>query len=400
MNTANKANRLLLIDDDQGVREYVRDVAEELGYAVVATESAEEFFVAFRAFVPTLIMVDLVMPHADGVELLRRLSELPTNAEIVVMSGLDSRVLGSAERLGDKYGLNMLGALSKPIALPDLEALLRGAWDAREEVTALDLKRALEKEELAVHYQPKVRLDVTDALPLDGAEALVRWEHPKHGLVGPNEFIPLAEQNDLMGPLTDFVFGRAISDLAEWQRLGLSVSLAVNLAPQLLTDLHLPDRLAVQLANAGIEPNRFVVEITERAAMGDAPHSMDILTRFRLKNIGLSMDDFGAGYSSLVELYRMPFSELKIDRSFICDIDTRGEARIIVRALVSLARNLNLSVCAEGVETESALSYLRSIGCQKAQGFLFSRALPACEFVDFAERWDERLPKREVRASA
>lgn len=381
-------NRLLVIDDDHGILSVIEDVASENGYEVLCTDNADEFRRILRSFEPTLILVDLVIPGTDGIELLRELAETTNRARIAVMSGLDTKVLATARRLGFDYGLKMLGVLSKPISVNDLEDCLRQGWEESLNVTKDALALAIRSGEVAPYYQPKVTLAEDGSLPIEGAEALVRWNHPERGLLSPISFLAVAEKTGLIEELTDTVLECSIQHLKTLSDLGLTISMAVNLAPQLLTDLKLPDKIVERLGRLGALSENFALEITESAAMAEGASTLDILTRFRVKQIGLSMDDFGTGYSSLVELYRMPFSELKIDRSFVTDIDDSEEARIIVRSLCDLATNLGLSTCAEGVETESALDYLRSVGCDKAQGYLISKPIAADAFIKFVQEWD------------
>lgn len=388
-------NRLLIIDDEAGVREFVRDAAEEMGYEVIATGTPEEFFAAQLAFAPTVMLIDLMMPDTDGVEILRALAERPCEGRIALISGADGRVLKTAHRVGEQYGLSMIGTVQKPVSLETLEDLLQSAWvgddPCRGNITDADIGEAIRQQQFVLYYQPKVALNGKGDgdMPIAGAEALIRWVHPDRGLVPPGDFIPLAEESDLIGKITGFVLEEAIGQMRDWRARGIDLSVAINMPPDLLSDLALPDRIAGQLAEAGIPANRLVLEITERGAIDENAASADILTRFRLKNIGLSLDDFGVGYSSLVELYRQPFSELKLDRSFVTDVDRSEEARIMVRAMVGLAQNLKLSTCAEGVETQEALAYLRSIGCDKAQGYLISKPLPADKFATFIKTWNE-----------
>ena len=388
--TDGNARRLLLIDDDVGIRELVCDIAEECGFDATATDEPEQFLSASESLNPSVIVLDLMMPGVDGVELLRALSERSCRSKIMIISGLDSKMLKTAKHLAQAQGLDVLATLQKPLDVNDLEALLANAAGQDVAVTGDELAAAIEKEELIVHYQPKVSLTPSGDMPIYGAEALVRWRDLHRGLILPGAFIPLAEETGLIAPLTDLVVRTAIRDLARWKGKGLGLSIAVNMPPLLLTDLELPDRLVDQLKAADVDPANLVIEITESVAMRDVSTSMDILMRFRLGGIGLSLDDFGTGFSSLVELYRMPFTELKIDQSFVSDIDENEEARIIVRSIGDLARNLGLSVCAEGVETTTALSFLRDLGCERVQGNLISEPLPLEGFEDFVNGWGKR----------
>ncbi len=391
-------NRLLAIDDDPKILSVIEDVASGQGYEVLTTSDPDEFRRVHESFSPTLIVVDLIMPGTDGIELLRYLAEAKSSARIVVLSGLDTKVLATARRLGANQGLRMLPSLAKPVSLEDLEERLNAAWKESLNVTKEALASAIKCGEIEAYYQPKVTLREDGSLPIEGAEALVRWNHPERGLLSPVSFLSVAEKVGLIGDLTDSVLCSAFEQLKKLHDEGFSIAIAVNLAPQLLNDIRLPDKIVERLGKFGSLSQNFTLEITESAAMEEGANTLDILTRFRVKQIGLSMDDFGTGYSSLVELYRLPFSELKIDRSFVTDIDDSEEARIIVRSLVELANNLGLSTCAEGVETESALEYLRSVGCAKAQGFLISKPLPADLFMEFVGRWEVGQSAKSGRA--
>ena len=214
----------------------------------------------------------------------------------------------------------------------------------------------------------------------------MRWEDPRHGLRPPADFIPLAEQSGLILPLTWFVLNRALAQTKEWQKLGLSLTVSVNVPAQMLNDLDFPNRVANTLEELDFPPGKLILEVTETGAMVDSAATIESLTRLRVKGIGLSIDDFGTGYSSLVELYRMPFNELKIDKSFVMECDHSVEARTIVEAIVGLGHKLGMSVCAEGVETEAVLRFLQELGCERAQGFLYSRPLPAARVAAFAAR--------------
>ena len=381
-------NRLLVIDDEPDICEFIKDAAEGTGFEVTATSDPDDFRSGYRDFSPTVIILDLHIPDTDGVELLRYLAEDQCGAGILLISGVDSRVLRTARRLGASRGLNMLGSLQKPIMLHELDATLRQALKREYSVTERDLKDAIDNGHLCLHYQPKVSLQSDSKWIIGGAEALVRWQHPQHDLLMPDEFISLAEESGLISALTDFVLGEAIRQMRLWRDDGMPMSVAVNLAPQLLHQMDLPDRVGEMLKTQDMKGDNLILEITESAAMTDTTRTMDILTRFRIKDIGLSIDDFGTGYSSFVQLYRMPFSELKIDKSFVLDMHQDEEAKIIVRSIANLGHNLGLSLCAEGVETREALDLLRSFGCEKIQGYLVSRPLEADALSDFVADWD------------
>ncbi len=381
------SNRLLVIDDEPAICDFVKEVAEENGFDVATANDFNQFRAAYRSLNPSGIVLDLLMPEVDGIELLRFLAKEECQAHILLMSGLDQKVLHTASQLGTTHGLKMLDALQKPILVEELERALNKARGEEQAITERALAEAISNEELILHYQPKVKLDSGCAWIVDSVEALVRWNRPGHGLVPPDEFIPLAERTGLIDSLTDYVLHAALKQITQWRSNGSSVAVAINLAPQLLSDLNLPDRLSDLLREYGVDGSALILEITESAAMTDVVRTMDILTRLRLKGFELSMDDFGTGYSSLVHLFRMPFSELKIDKSFVIDVNRDKEAEVIVRSTVDLAHNLGLKVCAEGVETEEAMDFLRSIECDLAQGYYLSKPLPPSDVMTLIDTW-------------
>lgn len=384
---ANNPNRLLVVDDELQICELVADVGEEIGYEVRTASRADEFFEAYRSLEPTVILLDLNMPGTDGVQLLQSLAEKNSQAEILLMSGVDSRTLASAERLGKVHGLKMLGNLNKPMRIPVLEEILRQGFKVDQRVTQEDLRQAIESRQLTVHYQPKILITGSREGRCEGVEALVRWDHPGNGLTFPDEFIPLAEQTGLIVPLTDFVLGEVARQTKSWMDAGLDLTAAVNLPASLLEDAAILDRVAVFLRRHEVPNDRLYVEVTESGAMANTETTIATLTRFRIKGIGLSIDDFGTGYSSLVQLHRMPFSELKVDKSFVIECAHNTEARTIVEVIVALGCKLGLSVCAEGVETLDTWEYLHALGCHKAQGYYMSKPIPAAEIKDFATNW-------------
>ena len=369
-------NRLLVVDDQPDILDFVGQVAEALGFEVRLANNATEFRAALGDFRPTVMILDLQMPQTDGVELIRELGRTGTSAAILISSGMDQRVLTSAEQLGVAHGLKMAGILQKPIMLADLEAVLLQHVQAPRVPTEDELRRAIDRAQLLVHYQPKCKLS-EGRWAVVGVEGLIRWQHPDAGLIYPDAFIPLAESTGLIAALTDFVLQEGIRQLGTWHGQGLDLDLSVNLSPRLVRELDFPDRLADMMRNHALDNSRLTLEITETAALEDPARTRDILTRLRVKNFGLSLDDFGTGYSSLTQLYRMPFNELKVDKSLGLELHQSREARTIVRSLVELAHNLGLKVCTEGVETAAALQFLEVAGSDYAQGYYLGRPMAA-----------------------
>jgi diguanylate cyclase (GGDEF)-like protein/PAS domain S-box-containing protein len=233
-----------------------------------------------------------------------------------------------------------------------------------------ELRRAIERGELKVYYQPIVRLS-------DGAvvafEALVRWPRPERGMIPPAEFIPVAEEAGLIQPLTYWVLGQVCQRLREWGASGAGLAMHVNLSGRLFSDPSLVERVRTALAETRVEGERLVLEITESVVMGDPGAATETLNRLKNLGVGVAIDDFGTGYSSLSYLERFPIDSLKIDRSFVAKLGEHGENPEILRAILTLARSLDVEVIAEGVETEAQLGQLLAMGCGLAQGYLFSR---------------------------
>jgi diguanylate cyclase (GGDEF)-like protein/PAS domain S-box-containing protein len=243
--------------------------------------------------------------------------------------------------------------------------------------TGNELRRALEHGELRVHYQPILDLGSSR---VSGFEALARWQHPERGLVGPDQFIPLAEETGLIVPIGRWVLEQACAQAAEWQAGGAPVSISVNLSMRQLAEPALPQTLADTLARTGVDPSRVWLEITESTLMRDAESAVRMLHRLRDLGVHLAVDDFGTGYSSMTYLKRFPVSSLKVDRSFVDGLGRETEATAICTAVVRLAHALGMGAVAEGVETPEQLEALRDLGCEFAQGFLFGRPAPAEHF--------------------
>jgi len=240
-----------------------------------------------------------------------------------------------------------------------------------------DLRRALERGELILYYQPKVSVTTGD---LVGAEALVRWQHPEHGLIFPDAFIPLAERTGLIGPLTNFVINAALAQARTWLDAGRPLPVAVNLSARNLHDAGLVEQVCQLLDVYGVPAYLLELEITESAIMIDPVRARQMLGQLSELGVRLSIDDFGAGYTSLSQLADMPIDEIKIDRSFVMRMADDPNSALIVSSVVELGHNLGMTLVAEGVESAADLNQLAGLGCDVAQGFHFSRAIPAAEF--------------------
>jgi len=246
------------------------------------------------------------------------------------------------------------------------------------------LRRAVDRNELVCYYQPQV--DIASGRPV-AVEALVRWEHPEHGLVSPYRFVRLAEETGLIVPIGEWVLKTACAEAKAWQLAGMpEMKVSVNLSARQFRDSQLIRKIAAVLAATGLPPRLLELEITESVIMSHTDHTIGVLQRLAELGVRVSVDDFGTGYSSLAYLKRFPVHKLKIDHAFVREIPSNKEDAAIVQAIITLARTLQLRVIAEGVETDDQLKYLASVGCHEYQGFVYSRPLPARELVELVRK--------------
>jgi len=241
-----------------------------------------------------------------------------------------------------------------------------------------ELRSAIEDGQMVLFYQPK--LDLVRGC-IDSVEALIRWQHPIRGMISPDQFIPLAEQRGLIGPLTEWVIRHSLQQYKEWQQQGIFLQIAVNLSSRVLYDLSLSHKIEGYLTALQLPPSALSLEVAEEATMLDPERVLTILNSLKDMGISLSIDDFGTGHSSLSYLKRLPVDEIKIDRSFVMEMESSDNDAKIVHATIDLAHNLGLKVVAEGVETEAALMVLKRLNCDYAQGYYLSRPVPADELL-------------------
>jgi len=388
--------RFLILDDDAAVGQTIQWIAEGLGFVAEFVTFPDKFFERLEAIAPEIITIDLVMPTLDGVEIMRLLAERKCKARIVISSGMGTRVLDAAERSASEHGLDIAGVISKPITKEALRSLVGEGSEPKQaaatdshsahrdevEITESGLQGALDRHEFVMAYQPKI--ECKSGAPA-GFEALVRWKHPTMGIVMPDRFIPVAERVGLIDALTEQVFDQSL----EWISQSFpdsALKLSLNLSAKSLVDIQMPDNLYNLCRRFLIAPERIVLELTESSAMVDPILSLDLLTRLRVKGIQLSIDDFGTGYSPMVQLVRLPFSEIKVDRSFVMQAEQSQESRTVIKSIVDLGHSLGLVVTAEGVEDLSTLNYLNSLGCDLAQGYFIARPMAG----DAARNWIEQ----------
>jgi EAL domain-containing protein (putative c-di-GMP-specific phosphodiesterase class I)/FixJ family two-component response regulator len=385
--------RILILDDDSEVGGLVSSAADGLGLECVAASDAAGFFLSLTPDV-TLILLDLVMPDIDGVEILRMLGEQQCRAGIVVMSGVGRRIIESAESLAATLGLSIVDHLVKPFSIAQLEEILlrsrkpeitRGAKsDGENPVDAADLSRAVDEEEFILHYQPQIEIATGKCL---GIEALVRWQRPGYGLVAPDSFIEFAEELDLIDDLTWLIVRRGMSEMGDaMDQDGEPLSLSFNVSVLSLRHLTFPDNLTAIASEYGVSPEKLILEVTETGLIRDLSKTLAVLTRLRMRKVRLSIDDFGTGYAMMQQLRLIPANELKIDKSMVEHLDSESQ-RVVVQKMIELSSALDMVSVAEGVETREQLEFLRAKGCDLAQGYLFSKPLPKPEFLAWFESY-------------
>jgi EAL domain-containing protein (putative c-di-GMP-specific phosphodiesterase class I) len=366
--------RVLVFDDDAAIGRLVVRIATTLGMEAIAVTDADAFEQHLRSDPPHLVVLDLQLGGTDGVEQLRRLAARHYTGALVLMSGFDARVLATARAVGQSLGLKVESVLEKPLRVADVEQVLERLRSAAQPLSAERLREAIANDELSLDFQPVV---TRNPRALKKLEALVRWNHPVAGRVPPDAFLPVAEGDRVtIDALTDWVMSAAVKAHQVLAKSGVSVPLAVNISTQNLHDLTLPDRLERCLRAGGMPARHLCLEITESAAFEDVGCTMDILSRLRLKGMALSIDDFGTGFSSLKMLRQMPFSEIKIDRSFVTDVTTSRDSRAIVKSIIDLAGNMDMGCVAEGVETEETAELLEQLGVSNLQGYLIAKPMP------------------------
>ncbi len=394
---------VLLVDDEPLELQILERQLEVMGAPPVkACRSARDAlqWLAERDTSAMLLLLDLSMPGMDGVEFMRHLADRGFSGAVALVSGADVRVLETATKLAEAYQLNVLSHLHKPVPTETLRALIdrwRGYVPVPASIQGLvygvdEIRHAIAHNELTLHYQPKVSM--ADGAFV-GVEALVRWQHPRDGMCLPASFVPSAEANGLIDALTRTVLSQALRQVRHWADRGLALRLAVNVSMDNLVHLDFTEFVLDEAQRHGVPPTDLVLEVTESRLMRDARSAMDILTRLRLKRIGLSIDDFGTGHSSLAQLRDMPFDELKIDRGFVHGGREQATQRAILTASVGMAHELGMQTVAEGVEDRADWDIAKAAGCDVAQGYFIARPMPASAVLGWEAQWRERFDNFE-----
>lgn len=380
--------QVYIVEDDTGMTAVVRRVCVDLGLTPRAFATVHDFLDQAEPPESAIVLLDLWLPDGNGIDIIRSLAARRCSAAIYLMSGQDDRLLGTVQRLGRSYGLDIRGILRKPFPLAELQDAIqshvpRSAGPAGRGTLTEQMHVAIIGGELRLHYQPKIDL-ITRRIV--GCEALIRWEKPGEGLILPGAFLPAAEEAGLMGAITRWVLGEALCQVARWRAEGLDLPVSVNVPADMLGEMHLPALIEDLLREHDLPGSAVTLEVTEAAVMKDLLTAIDVLARLRLMGVSLSIDDFGTGHASIVKLRQLPFNEMKIDRSFIRDIDADRDARTLVGAMIDMGHSFGMTTVGEGTETAADVARLEELGCVMAQGFYFGRPMPADALFAWAGR--------------
>jgi len=383
-----------VLDDDDFILDVAQAMLEAMGVGEIATYSSASIALGRLDMNNPwqVLLCDLNMPGIDGVEVIRRLGHRNFAGAVIVLSAEDSRTLKTVVNLGRAYHLRLLGALGKPIDEQALRHMLERiqADDTPRHYLHLPLSEAelragLAGDALVPYFQPKVDAHTRKVV---GVEALARWQQPQGDILGPDCFIPVAEQNELIILLTDNMVTQSLRQWRQWHDAGLDLSISVNISMPSLACLSFPGWLVEEAQSAGVPLDRLMLEITESRLSQNMLVSSEVLARLSLKRIRLSIDDFGTAYSSMEKLQMLPFDELKIDQAFVHGAAINPSSYAIFKSSVDLGRHLGMSVVAEGVETQSDWDCAVTLGCDLIQGFHVAKPMPGSELISWVRGWE------------
>lgn len=367
--------KVLVIEDQSDVRELVRSwlIAEGIEVSVADETNYRDYLDP----APDVIVTDLIMPTSDGLEITQHIHEQRLNVRIIFMSQAHRKVLESAERFAEALGLNVGGTLSKPLMAEELLALVRGSGAAAKvrlhaSPPEEHLVELIREGAIVTAFQEQLNISSGEVV---AAEALARLHDKSSGtLIYPDDFIELAMRRQLMPLITRAVWQQTLELAKRCARAGRRIGFSLNLTLTDAADAELPARLLASVLEAQLTPGLFTIEITETVVYQNDPAMLAALTRMRMYGFKLAIDDFGTGYSSMKQLMDLPFSELKIDKSFIMN-SHKPEGRAVVETSIGLGQKIGMVTVAEGVETGDFLTYLGSLGCDLAQGYHIGRPL-------------------------
>jgi len=389
------AQTVLVVDDDPSQAEALAGRLEAIGFETSTACSDDDVRDLLSGGFDSVIL-DLMMTREDGIQIIRHMGEIRSDANLIIVGDTDRRILSAAERLARARGLRVAGSMAKPVNDAMLQQMLQrgvpragaGSRGINVQVAQTELLQCMEDGCVDVMYQPKIDVRTLEFIAV---EALVRLNHPAHGQLLPAAFLAMAEESGLISRLTRSVFLKALTQMSHWLEGGHALQIAVNVSPLLLTDLDLPETFAELADRHRVARENIVLEITESWVNSEPVVALDILTRLRVKGFNLSIDDFGTGYSTMLQLNEMPYSEMKLDQSFIRNATRDREARAIVESSIELGHKLGLKVVAEGVEKQEDWDLISDMHCDEGQGFFIARPMPGDQIPAWLRHWNTCL---------
>ncbi len=393
--------QILLVDDDAQMLEVHLNMLRSMGYPFnTAAASGHEALLQLEhdPHSAELIVCDLGMPGMDGIEFLQTLNASSFRGSVILLSGESARVMHSVQRLLGGGQLTILGALTKPADCDAFRALLE-CWRPRLEapsnaqpcaLSIAELRAAVLGQQWVLHYQPQVSLK-TGALV--GMEALLRLDHPEHGLVYPDRFIALAEDCGVADAITLWVVRDALKQRARWRAEGLNVQLSLNISMENLRAPNFWREMSALARDAGVAPQDLTLEVMETRIGSSSGIALENLIRLRLERFSLSIDDFGTGQSSLGQLRDVPFNELKIDRGFVSGARNNQIIRPMLEGSLGIAKRMGMTAVAEGVESEDDWRLLQELDCDLAQGYFIGRPMSVTRVLEWLYEWQQRVPR-------
>jgi EAL domain-containing protein (putative c-di-GMP-specific phosphodiesterase class I) len=392
--------RLIVLDDDASIADYVATVARRSGWEVATATEEITFRSLVSASPPDAILLDLQLGETDGIAQLHFLHRAKYAGAIVLMSGFDARVLHAAQQVGESLGLTIAALIEKPARGAEIREVLAAierpavaevtppvapALASSDAISVRDIEEAIDGGRMELHLQPIVAAAGHGVLC---AEALIRLRDPVRGLLPPDRFVSIAESDDgVIDRLTMWAVKTGAEQHRRLAELGSTVQICINISGRNLRSLDFPDRMVALREQMAVPEGAIGLEITESVAMDDLDATASVLTRLRLKGFAVALDDFGTGHSSLTTLRRMPFSAIKIDKSFVGDLQTSSDSFTIVKSVIQLARDMRLASVAEGVENADAARLLTELGIDSLQGYYFSPPRPFDAFAVWLRGW-------------
>lgn len=388
---------ILVVEDDNFQRRTVKSMLRSLG-AMTISESANGKaaldIIRHAETKPVDVTIcDLQMPEMDGMEFLRHLGQEGYDVAIIIASALDGKLLTSVARMTRMHGIKLLGTIEKPITLERLKELLNrhdllaSKWQQpynAKSFSIVEIREGISEAQFEPYFQPKIDLKTGR---LVGAEALARWIHPEHGIIGPYAFIPQLEQSGDIDDLTFLMLEKSALACRQFMDQGFPLVISINLSLSSLDKAGLAEKISEIISSAGIDTDHIVLEITESAVMTEVAIALENLARLSMNGFALSIDDYGTGYSSLQQLTRIPFSELKIDQCFVKDCTDNPEMSIVVKSSIDLAHKLGIKSVAEGAESQQDWDTLKSMGADTVQGYFIAKPMAYQHFLDFIKNY-------------